>query len=161
MVNVLFVCMGNICRSPTAEGIFTHLVAERNLADKIAIDSAGTLDYHTGEAPDTRAQSTALRHGISIGGLRARQVEAGDFERFHYVLGMDLVNMRELEALCPPPYEDRVRLLCEFSDSGQHSEVPDPYYGEGDGFEHVFEIVHDASEGLLRQIIQTHFPEHG
>lgn len=160
MVNVLFVCMGNICRSPTAEGVFRLLVLEQGLEDEVLIDSAGILDYHTGEAPDIRSQSTALRHGINLSAQRARQVEVGDFERFHYVLGMDLDNMRQLEALCPPPYENRVRLLCEYSDSGLHSEVPDPYYGEGDGFEKVFKIVREASEGLLREIIQTHFPGH-
>lgn len=161
MVNVLFVCMGNICRSPTAEGVFTQLVRERGLGDRISVDSAGTLSYHEGEPPDERSQETALKYGIDIGELRARQVCIEDFDRFHYVLAMDVQNLMELQELCPSELEDRLNLLCDYSENFSERVVPDPYYGGEDGFDNVFRMIRMASEGLLETILSDHFPDHG
>lgn len=150
-ISVLFVCMGNICRSPTAEGVFRHHVSEAGLAEHIEIDSAGTHAYHVGEPPDRRAQSAAERRGISLAGIRARRVEAGDFERFTYVLAMDLDNHTLLAEFAPPDHHDKIRLFLDYS-SGPETEVPDPYYGGATGFEHVLDLVEDASRGLLREL---------
>jgi len=159
-IDVLFVCMGNICRSPTAEGVFAKLVRDAGLVDRIRTDSAGTLDYHAGEPPDPRAQATAETYGIDISMLRARQVRAEDFVRFHYILAMDQDNLRHLKMATPRGHTGHVGLFCEFARRHDVLEVPDPYYGGGDGFRHVFELVHDASEGLLEWIVQEHFPAH-
>lgn len=150
-VRVLFVCMGNICRSPTAEGVFKHLVAEAGLDEKIVSDSAGTHDYHVGCAPDDRAQSAARRRGYELGALRARQVRREDFSRFDYVVAMDAHNRDVLLASAPPQYRNRVRLFTSFGD-GPARDIPDPYYGGAQGFERVLDMVENAAQGLLRRI---------
>jgi len=155
-VKVLFVCMGNICRSPTAEGIFRHMVAEQNLHEHIITDSAGTHAYHVGESPDRRAQATASKRGIDLSDLKARQVSAEDFEIFDYVLAMDRDNYAILEGLCPTGYEDRLSLFLDFASSLQVAEVPDPYYGGVKGFDVVFDMVEQASTGLLEDIKNKH-----
>ena len=152
MVKVLFVCMGNICRSPTAHGVFRELVRREGLEERIEIDSAGTHAYHVGNPPDQRAQETARSRGIDLSDLRARQVEPGDFRRYDYILAMDEENHAILEELCPPGYEDRVRLFLDFAPGLGVSEVPDPYYGGAQGFEYVFDLVEAASHGLLEDI---------
>ncbi len=155
MTKVLFVCMGNICRSPTAEGVFSHKVKQNNLQDQISTDSAGTHAYHVGNPPDQRAQAAALKRNIDLSKQRARRVSADDFSEFDYVIAMDESNMDDLLSICPAGYEDRLHLFLAFSDSEQ-SEVPDPYYGQGRGFEIVLNLVEDASEGLLQHIQKNH-----
>ena len=134
MVRVLFVCLGNICRSPTAEGVFRKLVQEQNLARQIEIDSAGTHAYHVGEPPDERAQAAALRRGIDISGLRGRKAIAADIRTFDYVLAMDNENYENLCAICPAGLESKIRLFLEFAPSRPEKEVPDPYFGGAGGF---------------------------
>lgn len=156
MVKVLFVCMGNICRSPTAEGVFHHIVGESDLHDHIHIDSAGTHAYHVGEPPDARAQQAAGKRNFDLSAQRARKVSSEDFHRFDYVLAMDRSNLAELEMICPPGHEHKLSLFLEFASAAQEREVPDPYYGGDQGFEHVLDLVEDAARGLLRSIRQTH-----
>jgi protein-tyrosine phosphatase len=151
MTKVLFVCMGNICRSPTAEGVFRHKVQQNNLQDQISIDSAGTHAYHVGNPPDQRAQDAALKRDIDLSQQRARRVSGDDFSEFDYVIAMDESNLDDLLSICPAGYEDRLHLFLAFSDS-ENREVPDPYYGQGRGFEIVLNLVEDASEGLLKHI---------
>lgn len=160
MVKVLFVCMGNICRSPTAEGVFAHFVNEAGLVDLIGADSAGTIAEHTGEPPDERAQETALEHGIEIGHLRARQFRADDFDRFQYILAMDRENLHQLNLARPDEFEGRLQLFCDFAPKRKGKEVPDPYFGGPMGFEKVFELVTEVSEGLLDAILREHYPDH-
>ena len=151
MTKVLFVCMGNICRSPTAEGVFRHKVEQNNLQNQISIDSAGTHAYHVGNSPDKRAQEAALKRDIDLSNQQARRVHADDFSEFDYIIAMDESNMEDLLAICPVDYEDRLHLFLAFSDS-ETREVPDPYYGQGRGFEIVLNLVEDAAEGLLEHI---------
>ena len=148
---VLFVCMGNICRSPTAEGVFRHHVELAGLSEAIAIDSAGTHAYHVGDPPDRRARAAAERRGISLGDLRARRVRDEDFERFDYIVAMDTDNLERLKDQSPPEHHGKVRLFLEFS-SMREREVPDPYYGGPAGFERVLDLVEDASRGLLETL---------
>ena len=150
-LKVLFVCLGNICRSPTAEGVFRQLLKEAGLEDRVVVDSAGTGDYHIGEPPDERACTTAARRGYDLTGLRARQVARDDFANFDYVLAMDIENLRALKRFCPPEYGHKVMLFTEFC-SGGACVVPDPYGGGPDGFEHVLDLVEDASQGLLEHL---------
>lgn len=149
MIRVLFVCMGNICRSPTAEGIFRAQVRAAGLANVIATDSAGTHGYHVGEPPDSRAIEAAARRGIDITDLRARRVQAEDFKRFDLVLAMDRENLGQLSRLCPRDAVERPRLFMDFAPDLEAHDVPDPYYGGPDGFEHVLDLVEAASRGLL------------
>ncbi len=151
MVKVLFVCMGNICRSPTAEGVFQHKVAQANLEGEISIDSAGTHAYHVGNPPDGRAQGAALKRDVDLSGQRARRVSAGDFLEFHYVIAMDESNKDDLLSICPASYEDRVHLFLDFAECNE-KEVPDPYYGQGRGFEIVLNLIEEASDGLLKHL---------
>jgi protein-tyrosine phosphatase len=153
MARILFVCMGNICRSPTAEGVFRHLLEQRGLSGQVTTDSAGTHDYHVGRPPDRRAAAAAAARGIDIADLRARQVEQSDFARFDWVLAMDEANLAELIALCPPEYRHKVRLFLGYARRSAQREVPDPYYGGAAGFEHVLDLVEDAAEGLLEAIL--------
>jgi protein-tyrosine phosphatase len=149
---VLFVCMGNICRSPSVEGVFRG-IASRELPDLlIEVDSAGTHDYHVGEPPDPRAQRAAQRRGIDLSGLRARRVSADDFGRFDLVVAMDPLNVVTLEELCPPELRARIRLLLEFAPEAGRTDVPDPYYGGSNGFEYVLDLAEQASAGLLSHI---------
>lgn len=155
-VKVLFVCMGNICRSPTAEAVFRARVEEAGLAERIRIDSAGTHDYHIGEPPDTRTQRAAAKRGYDMSALRGRCVERADFSRFDYVLAMDNANLSILERLRPRDAASHLGLFLQFAEQHQEREVPDPYYGGTDGFERVLDMVEDASAGLLRDIRKTH-----
>ena len=154
-VSVLFVCMGNICRSPTAEGVFRKLVADEGLSERVEIDSAGTHAYHVGEQPDRRAQAAAERRGVSLSDIRARRVVSDDFARFDYVLAMDRLNLHMLADGAGDQYADRVSLFLEFG-SGGESEVPDPYYGGSAGFERVLDLVEEASRGLLETLRSKH-----
>jgi len=156
MVNVLFVCMGNICRSPTAEGVFTGIVERAGLQEIIGIDSAGTHAYHVGDPPDPRAQKSAKARGIDISHLRARRAIEQDFERFDYVLAMDLDNLSNLLAICPSQYQNKLSLFLDFASQADLREVPDPYYGGPLGFERVLDMVEDAAQGLLQTILAQH-----
>jgi len=150
---VLFVCMGNICRSPTVEGVF-RAVVERELPERlILIDSAGTHGYHVGEPPDPRARRAALRRGIDLGALRARRVSPEDFSSFDLVLGMDALNVAVMQELCPAPeHRVRIRRLLEFAPALGRDDVPDPYYGGSNGFEYVLDLAEEASAGLLAHL---------
>jgi protein-tyrosine phosphatase len=150
-ISVLFVCMGNICRSPTAEGVFRHQVAKAGLDEQIVVDSAGTHAYHVGSPPDRRAKAAAERRGISLGELRARRVSDADFERFDYIIAMDEDNVAHLKDEAPLEHHSKVQLFLEFS-SGRQVEVPDPYYGGAAGFERVLDLVEEASQGLLETL---------
>ena len=152
MTKVLFVCMGNICRSPTAHGVFLKNVYDQSLSKLIEVDSAGTHAYHIGEQPDPRSQSAALRRGVDLSSLRARKVKASDFEYFDFVLAMDSDNYSNLERICPAGYEHRLHLFLDFASEFVEREVPDPYYGGDKGFEHVLDLIEGASAGLLKQI---------
>lgn len=154
MIKVLFVCLGNICRSPTAHSVFQHVVRDAGLEDKIQIDSAGTGDWHVGYAPDERALASAKLRGYDMAGLLARQVTAEDFSRFHYVLAMDKQNLANLEGLKPGDYKGHLGLFLSFAHRHSAEEVPDPYYGGDQGFEEVLDMVEDASRGLLEHIKQ-------
>ncbi len=156
MVKVLFVCMGNICRSPMAHGYFEHLVREAGLADRVMVDSAGTHAYHVGNPPDSRAQQTARRRGIDLSGQRARKALREDFEVFDYILAMDRDNHALLAALSPEGKEHKLHLFLEFAPQLAEREVPDPYYGGADGFEQVFDLVEAAAQGLLADIRSRH-----
>lgn len=153
---VLFICMGNICRSPTAEAVFRHYVERAGLAEKIEIDSAGTHDYHIGEAPDRRTQRAALHRGYDMSTLRGRQVAAEDFVRFDYVLAMDEANLSILKRLRSRDAKSHLGLFLAFADKHTEREVPDPYYGGVQGFEQVLDLVEDAANGLLQHIKQQH-----
>lgn len=158
-VRVLFVCMGNICRSPTAEGVFLKLVKDENLADVIEVDSAGTHAYHIGEMPDARSIRAAAARHIDLSTLRARKVDAEDILTFDYVLAMDFNNLSILKSLAPTGLEDKPRLFLEYAPQlkQQHiTEVPDPYYGGLSGFERVLDLVEIAAAGLLADIKTRH-----
>ena len=148
-VRVLMVCMGNICRSPTAHGVLTQRVADAGLGDRIVVDSAGTHDYHVGRPPDERAQQHAARRGVDLSAQRARQLTARDFDAFDLVLVMDDANEQAARALCPPAQRHRLRRLTDFCTRHRASEVPDPYYGGAAGFEAVLDLVEDACDGVL------------
>ncbi len=155
MIHVLFVCLGNICRSPSAEGVFRHLVESAGLSDSIAVDSAGTAAYHVGQPPDGRSQGAARLRGIDLSGQRARQVKIHDFERFDYILAMDDENFANLLAICPPNKAGKVHLFMDFA-PGMSKNVPDPYYGQGNGFETVLDMIEVAARGLLDHIRDRH-----
>ncbi|MCH8101002.1 MAG: low molecular weight phosphotyrosine protein phosphatase [Proteobacteria bacterium] len=143
--------MGNICRSPTAEGVFRHFVQEAGLADRIKIDSAGTHAYHMGEPADRRASAAAERRGYSLADIRARRVQAEDFENFNYIVAMDRLNHVTLIDRADAEHHDKIRLFLEFS-STEEDEVPDPYYGGAAGFDRVLDLVEEASRGLLETL---------
>ena len=156
MVNVLFVCMGNICRSPTAQGVFERLVADNELATVIQVDSAGTHAYHIGEKPDERASAAALKRGIDLSSQKARRVSPDDFHVFDYVIAMDSSNFEDLSSNCPVGHESKLRLFMEFAPDIKVNEVPDPYYGGSTGFERVLDLIELAAAGLLADIRQQH-----
>lgn len=157
MVHVCFVCLGNICRSPTAEGIFLHLVREAGLHDSITVASAGTAGYHIGEPPDRRAREAARRRGVELPS-RAAQFQVRDFSRFEYVLAMDGDNYRDLVRLTgDEEHRSRVHLLRSFDPAApKGAEVPDPYYGGPQGFDEVFDLCEAACRGLLAHIRREH-----
>jgi len=149
----LFVCLGNICRSPTAEGVMRHVVAEAGMQDEVELDSAGTGSWHIGSAPDERATAAASGRGVTLAGA-ARQVRAQDLEDFDLILAMDRANLRDLRALADEETDGKIRLLREFdpASAGGDLDVPDPYYGASGGFEEVFDLVEAACRGLLEEI---------
>jgi protein-tyrosine phosphatase len=152
-MRILFVCMGNICRSPTAEGVFRRLVEERAPDLDLEIDSAGTHDYHVGEPPDERAVAAASRRGIDLSRLRARQVEDADFERFDLLVAMDRLNRETLLERSPAGSHERIRLFMEFTGRRDVEDVPDPYYGGPLGFEQVLDLAEEAAAGLLEEVM--------
>jgi protein-tyrosine phosphatase len=154
VISVVFVCLGNICRSPTAEGVFRDLVEKEGLADQIRVDSSGTSNWHIGQEPDVRSQQTAKTRGIDLSGLRARQATVSDFETFDYILAMDAANHRDLLEMCPTGREDRLHLFLKFAPELGRLDVPDPYYH--DGFDGVFDMLEVASKGLLTDIRERH-----
>ncbi|MCW8836013.1 MAG: low molecular weight phosphotyrosine protein phosphatase [Rhodospirillales bacterium] len=156
MVKVLFVCLGNICRSPTAEGVFRAMVHREGLSDRITIDSAGTAAWHVGKSPDPRSMAAARARGIDMSAQRARQAVAGDFAHFDYVLAMDSENHADLLRLCPRGAEGKLSLFLDFAPHLGRRDVPDPYYGGPGGFDEVLDLVEAAAEGLLADIRQRH-----
>ncbi len=154
LVRVIFVCMGNICRSPTAEGVFRHKLRQTGLADNVETDSAGTHAYHVGRPPDRRSQQEALRHGIDISDLRGRQISAGDFDYFDWIIAMDSHNLEILLSSAPNATHGRIHRLLDFAPDVPAGDVPDPYYGGKDGFRHVFSLVDAGCDGLLARVSQ-------
>ena len=148
-VSVLFVCMGNICRSPTAEGVFRHRADAAGLADSVFIDSAGTHGYHVGEPPDARSMEYAARRGYDLSAQRSRKVATSDFEKFDHVLAMDHDNFKLLEAACPLQHKHKLGLFMAHASRSGSDVVPDPYYGGGKGFDLVLDYIEDASDGLI------------
>ncbi|MFH1870404.1 MAG: low molecular weight protein-tyrosine-phosphatase [Pseudomonadota bacterium] len=148
---ILFVCTGNICRSPTAEGVARGLAAQQGVAPLFEFDSAGTHGYHVGEPPDPRSIAAARRRGYDLAPLRARRVTEFDFIRFDCVLAMGPDHLEALQRACPPQHRNKLGLLLEFSERFELTEVPDPYYGGAEGFEHVLDLVEDAASQLIRQ----------
>lgn len=153
-VSVLFVCLGNICRSPTAHAVFRKLVMEEGLEKRIEIDSAGTAAYHVGNPPDSRSMKTAKNRGIQMNDLRARAVDFGDFYQYDYILAMDHSNYSNLYEMALPEHREKIHMFLQFTEEFTETEVPDPYYGGPQGFEHVFDLVGSASKGLLEHIKQ-------
>jgi len=149
---ILFVCTGNICRSPTAEGVMRHLVQNANLEPMIEIDSAGTSSYHVGEAPDERSQAAAMNRGIDISKLRARTVKIEDFAYYDYILAVDKENYAILQKSCPKAYANKLGLLMDYAPQLKQREVPDPYYGGTRGFDNVLDLINAAAQGLLNEI---------
>jgi len=154
VIKVVFVCLGNICRSPTAEGIFRKLVTDAGLSDLIEVDSAGTSNWHVGGPPDSRSTAVAKTRGIDLSTQKSRQFSADDFNTFDYVIAMDSSNHQNLSTLCPPGCEDRLRLCLSFAPSVQLTDVPDPYFE--DGFDEVFDMIEVAGRGLLAEIRESH-----
>lgn len=155
-VSVLFCCLGNICRSPTAHAVFETLVQARGLADKIHIDSAGTGDWHIGHAPDARSAAAAGLRGYQLNHLRARQVSAADFHQFDVILAMDNENLRNLEAMRPADFNGELALFLSYAVDADTDEVPDPYHGSDQSFAHVLDLVEHAAEGLLDSLIERY-----
>ncbi len=158
IIRVLFVCLGNICRSPSAEGVFRALVESEGLGDRIKVDSAGTAAYHIGNPPDQRSQDAALRRGVDISRQRARRVAINDFENFDYILAMDSDNLSDLISIRPSADTTRPKLFLDFAPELGRRDVPDPYYGGGNGFEVVLDLIESASRGLLEDI-RNHHPK--
>ncbi len=149
---VLLVCMGNICRSPTAEGILRHCIKINGLSDKVEVDSAGTHGYHVGEPPDPRTQRAALSRGYNLSQMRARRVAPQDLEYFDLVLAMDKTNLDNLRRMAPADKHDRIKLFMDYSENFDDDEVPDPFYGLGHGFDLVIDMVEDAAKGLTDEL---------
>jgi protein-tyrosine phosphatase len=155
-IGILFVCTGNICRSPTGEGVFRALVEKEGLADRFLIDSAGTSGWHVGEPPDRRSQAAARDRGIDLSQQASRRLISEDFERFDYLLAMDRGHQQAMLRMAPPGRESRVHLLLAFANLPDIIDVPDPYYGGVHGFSHVFDLVEQGCQGLLSHIRQSH-----
>lgn len=156
MIGVLFVCTGNICRSPTAEGVFRALVQQAGLSAAFHIDSAGTHGYHVGEAPDSRSCDTAAKHGVDLRTQRARRITTEDFDRFDYLLAMDQDHLAALKRMAPAGKSERVQLFLANLPAGSTDEVPDPYYGGRDGFEQVYALIEAGARALLKHLIDHH-----
>jgi protein-tyrosine phosphatase len=152
-MRILFVCMGTYCRSPTAEGVFRKLLAERAPHLGVEVDSAGTHDYHAGRSPDPRSCAAAQARGVDLGPLRARKIAVEDFERFDLILAMDASNVSALRQRCPPDLWPRVQLFMEYAGHPSVRDVPDPYYGGPNGFERVLDLVEEASIGLIERLL--------
>jgi protein-tyrosine phosphatase len=150
--SILFVCMGNICRSPTAHGVFRQMVDNHGLAHWVQVDSAGTHNYHPGSPPDERSQEHAAQRGYDLSDLRARQIHDSDFETYDLILAMDWDNLALIQAECPEVHQGKVRRLTEFAQRFDSPVVPDPYYGSAKGFEQVLDLVEDACEGLISHV---------
>ena len=153
-MRILFVCLGNICRSPTAEAVLRELAAREAPELTLEVDSAGTAEYHVGQPPDPRTCAAAARRGYDLSALRARTVESTDFERFDLILAMDRDNLKALRRRAPSHAHERLRLFLEFSPDGSPADVPDPYYGGPNGFEEVLDLVEAATRGLLKHLRQ-------
>jgi protein-tyrosine phosphatase len=151
---ILFVCLGNICRSPAAEGVFQHLLTEAGLDDRFALDSAGTGAWHEGQPADRRMRQAAARRGIELRSI-ARQVAPSDFERFDLIFAMDGSNLRDLEALAPAEHRHKIRLFRELDPEAPGDDVPDPYYGHADGFDEVLDIVMRTGQAWLNELRDT------
>lgn len=165
MIKILFVCLGNICRSPTAQGVFESRLADRfkslsfnkqTLGETFFIDSAGTAAWHIGKSPDSRSQAAAKKRGYDLSQLKARQVDSKDFQIFDYILAMDKSNLKNLQDQCPREYQHKLHLFLNFSGCAEQ-EVPDPYYGGESGFNHVLDLVESASDGLIEHMFKEHF----
>ena len=152
MIKVLFICMGNICRSPTAEGVFRFLLRQHGLGASVEVDSAGTHGYHVGESPDPRTQRAAASRGYDLSTIRARKVAPQDLEYFDLILAMDKNNLQALQRMCPPQLAGRLRLFMSYARNFDDEEVPDPFYGLGHGFDLVIDMVEDASMGLIQEL---------
>ena len=157
-MRILFVCMGNIGRSPTAEGVFRRLGAERVPGVEIEVDSAGTHDYHVGDPPDPRSIAAAARRGVDLRQLRARLIRDEDFERFDLIIAMDRLNRETLLERSPAPFRERIRLFMEFAVDREVEDVPDPYYGGAPGFERVLDLAEEAAAGLLDEVLERAGP---
>lgn len=157
MIRVLFVCLGNICRSPMAEGLFRRLVEHEGYGEFIEIDSAGTHAYHIGEPPDIRAQAAAAKRGADISSLRGRHATANDLHIFDYVLAMDRENFEHLQEICPRGKENKIQLFLEYAPQRELKEVPDPYFGSHAGFDRVLDMIEEAAAGLLAEIRRQRF----
>lgn len=151
---VLFVCMGNICRSPTAKAVFLHKLAQQNAQHLVKVDSAGTHNFHPNSPPDERSQAHARKRGYDLSQFRARAVVERDFEEFDLLLTMDWDNRALLEERCPAEHTHKIRGLAEFLQTSQASVIPDPYYGGEQGFEHVLDLIEEASDGLMQFIVK-------
>lgn len=149
---ILLVCMGNICRSPTAEGVLRYVIKINNLGDKVEVDSAGTHGYHVGEAPDARTQRAASARGYNLSQLRARKVARQDLDYFDLILAMDRSNLDNLRRMASPEQQERLGLFMDYAKNFEDDEVPDPYYGLGHGFDLVLDMVEDASFGLVEEL---------
>lgn len=149
---VLLVCMGNICRSPTAEGVLRLFIRNNNLGDKVEVDSAGTHGYHVGEAPDGRTQRAAALRGYNLSQLRARKVARQDLDYFDLILAMDRTNLDNLQRMATPDQQKKLKLFMDYAKNYDDDEVPDPYYGLGHGFDLVLDMVEDASQGLIDEL---------
>jgi len=156
MIRVLFVCMGNICRSPTAHGVMQNLIDTAGLTEEIQVESAGTIGYHAGENPDSRACSMAQSRGVDISSLIARKVTMADYNQQTFILAMDFDNLTNLQAECPASYQNKLELLLNYHPDNHLNEVPDPYYGGNKGFENVYKMIESACKNLLQQIKNQH-----
>jgi protein-tyrosine phosphatase len=156
-IKVLFVCLGNICRSPSAESVFRKIVHNNNAQQLIQMDSAGTANYHVGSMPDSRSSHFAEMRGYDLTGLKARQVSAQDFLVFDYIIAMDQHNLDELKLIMPQRHNTHLALMLDYlSKDNSHTDVPDPYYGGDQGFNNVLDLLEDSCEGLLNSIMKTH-----
>lgn len=152
MINILFVCMGNICRSPSAEGFFATALQKSTCKEQVSIDSAGTHGYHVGQTPDSRAVATAAQFGVDISQLRARKVEVSDFNEFDLIIAMDRNNIEDLQRIRPADSKASLKMMMQYHPEAQPLEVPDPYYGDMDGFTYMCQLLESATLGLLKDI---------